>query len=197
MKLVSEICPLCKEPVQGAFSLIIPDIKSFFLMRYNKVHPKCLVKSTQFGIAPPGMASAYGGTIGDLERRFVKTVGRAGATALTGNLNYLWAQMSENEREKMLTRKIVLSFDTPQILFGRVTLGYSAMFLKAMEALVVVVALILSVILVYFILNNIGGFLTTIFLILLPICLIAAVVAFMIFRSLAECIEFFEKSANP
>lgn len=197
MKIVSETCPLCNKPVHGPFSLITPDIKSFFLMHFGKVHPKCLVKGSKIGTAPPGMAEAYSGTFGGLDRKIVETLGDVGTTVLYGDFNYLWAQLDERDREKAFTGKIVISFKTPKILFGRVSMGWSPRLLMTLEAMVVILAIALSIIMSYLIFMNVAGFLTPFFIVLIPICIIAAFIAFMIFRSLAICVEILRRQPSP
>lgn len=143
-----------------------------------------LLSEPTSGFPLPSLSAPFPGVLLNITNSNVKTKG------------YLWAQLDESDREKAFTGKIVISFKTPKILFGRVSMGWSPRLLMALEALVVILAIDLSIIISYLIYINAAGFLTPFFIVLIPICIIAAFIAFLIFRSLASCVEILRRQPS-
>jgi hypothetical protein len=161
---VSEVCPFCKKPVQGPFSLIVKDFWSYLKGRFNKVHLRCLLQGASFVTNPPGMAQAYGGLQGRCSNWTLRSFGDVGGSMMSGRLDFMW---------------------------GRFIQGYNPRLLLIQNILGSAIAIGLILIFIFLILSNPPSSIKLLFLILIPICIIIAVITFIGIRSIGGVMKVF------
>lgn len=188
---VSEVCPFCKKPVQGPFSLIVMGFWSYLKGHYNKVHPRCVLQNTSFVTNPPGMAQAYGGFHGKWSDWKLRSFGSEGASLIYGRLDFMYAKTTPWEQERALTGKILMSYKTPWLLWGRFTQGYNPRLLLIQSILSTAMATFIVLVLTYLTLTNPSSNFTLLLLPLIFACLIIAVITFMGIRSITGAMKFF------
>jgi hypothetical protein len=188
---VSEVCPFCKKPVQGPFSLIVKDFWSYLKGRFNKVHLRCLLQGASFVTNPPGMAQAYGGLQGRCSNWTLRSFGDVGGSMMSGRLDFMWGKTTPWEQESALTGKIILSYKTPRLLWGRFIQGYNPRLLLIQNILGSAIAIGLILIFIFLILSNPPSSIKLLFLILIPICIIIAVITFIGIRSIGGVMKVF------
>jgi hypothetical protein len=188
---VSEVCPFCKKPVQGPFSLIVMGFWSYLKGYYNKVHPRCVLQGASFVTGPPGMAQSYGGFQGRWSDWKLRSFGREGASLIYGDLDFMWAKTTPWEQERALTGKILMSYNTPRLLWGRFTQGYNPRLLLIQTILGTAMATFLVLVLIYLTLTNPYSNFTLLLLPLILACLVIAVITVMGIRSITGAKKFF------
>ncbi len=189
---ISEICPFCKITVLGSFSLITPNLKSYFLLRFNKVHPKCLVSRVKITHSYMDSVDAYGGKIGDDHRKMVESFGRSGAALRTRSSHHLWSQLDPKEQERVLTKKLLFSFETPHILAGRWTVGYTSrrIFLQGIFGLAWMI--FIDALLIYLIYSGTATSLLPFFLVGLAFSIPATFFTYVLFRPMNRILTILE-----
>lgn len=188
---VSEICPFCRQSVQGPFSLIVKDFWSYLKGYYNKVHPRCVLEGASFVTNPPGMAQAYGGLQGRWSDSKLRSFGREGASLVYGDLDFMWAKTTPREQERALVGKILMSYKTPRLLWNRFIQGYNPRLLLIQSILSAAIAICLVLVLTYLILTNPSSNFTLLLLVVILACLIIAAITFMGIRSIFGAMKFF------
>jgi hypothetical protein len=188
---VSDICPFCKRPVTGPFSLIVKDFWSYLKGSYDKVHPRCVLQGASFVTGPPGMAQSYGGFQGRWSNRKLRRFGKEGASLVFGHLDFMWAKTTPWEQERALAGKILMSYNTPRLLWGRFTQGYNPRLLLIQSILSTAMATCLVLVLTYLILTNPFSNFTLLLLVLILACLVIAVITFMGVKSITGAMKVF------
>jgi hypothetical protein len=168
-------------------------MKSYFLWRFYKVHPRCLVYRIKITHSYRGLVDGYGGLVGDVERGMIDTFGKGGSAVLTGNINYIWSQMNPYEQERVLTGKLLNSFKSPEFLAGRWIVGFSPKraFYQAIFGMAWVI--FINALIIYLVISGTTGDITPVFLALLPFTIGMTIYAFLFFKPLVSLTTLLER----
>jgi hypothetical protein len=174
-----------------------PSMMDYIRMRFQKVHPRCLVYRAKITHSYMGSVDAYEGILGDIDRSLINRFGKGGAAVLTGNIHYLWSQTNPYEQERAFTGKLLFSFKTPTFFIGRWTTGYSPRRLLYQSIFTAAWGVFLSLLIIYLIISNSLGNATPILLMVLVFFIGWTIFAFFFLRPLIKVSMILERQPVP
>lgn len=197
MVKISKTCPFCGKSVHGPFSLMPPSMMDYIRMRFQKVHPRCMVYRAKISHSYLGSVDAYEGVLGDIDRGMVDTFGKGGAALLMRSPHYLWSQTNPWEQERAFTGKLLFSFKTPTFFIGRWTMGYSPRRLLYQSIFTAAWGVFLCLVMIYLIISNSFGDVTIILYLVLSFFIGWTILAFLLMRSLIKVSVILGKQPIP